>query len=139
METVCRALATGESLGQVASQTLPNLAAIEDAATLPILRPLLGFDKLETIELARRIGTYDVSIRAHEDCCTLFVPRHPQTRGSIPRAKRLEDAHGLLQDLGADAVAGQERDLHRRLTRRSTARTAGAVPRRRGSRPACEA
>jgi thiamine biosynthesis protein ThiI len=100
------ALATGESLGQVASQTLPNIVAIEDAATLPILRPLLGFDKAETIEIARRIGTYDISIRGHEDCCTLFVPRHPQTKGSVARARRLEDLAQLgplLDEAGAAA------------------------------------
>ena len=84
------ALATGESLGQVASQTLANLAAVEAAARRPILRPLIGFDKLETIELARRIGTYEISIRPHEDCCTLFVPRHPETRGSSAHAARHE-------------------------------------------------
>jgi len=102
------ALATGESLGQVASQTLANLAAIEDAATLPILRPLIGFDKAETIEIARRIGTYEVSIRAHEDCCTLFVPRHPQTKGSVARAQRLE-AEAAIEPLLDEAVAAAER------------------------------
>lgn len=103
-----RALATGESLGQVASQTLANLAAIQSAAALPILRPLIGFDKVETIGLARRIGTYDVSVRAHEDCCTLFVPRHPETKGSSARAERLEEpvALGPLLD---EAAAGAER------------------------------
>jgi thiamine biosynthesis protein ThiI len=85
-----KALATGESLGQVASQTLTNLAAVEDAATLPILRPLIGFDKAETIELARRIGTFDISVLPHDDCCTLFVPRHPQTRGSLARVVAME-------------------------------------------------
>jgi thiamine biosynthesis protein ThiI len=102
------ALATGESLGQVASQTLANIAAIEDAATLPILRPLIGFDKAETIEIARRIGTFDVSIRAHEDCCSLFVPRHPATKGTIPRARRLEEA-AELEPLLDEAVAAAER------------------------------
>jgi thiamine biosynthesis protein ThiI len=85
------ALATGESLGQVASQTLLNLTTVEDAASLPILRPLIGFDKAETIDLARRIGTYEISIRPHDDCCTLFVPRHPETGGSAERARMLED------------------------------------------------
>lgn len=85
------ALATGESLGQVASQTLANLATVEDAASLTVLRPLLGFDKAETIELARGIGSYEISIRAHDDCCTLFVPRHPETKGSAERARWAED------------------------------------------------
>jgi len=83
-------LVTGESLGQVASQTMANLATVEDAASLPILRPLIGFDKAETVELARRIGTYDISIRPHRDCCTLFVPPHPETRGNPARAARIE-------------------------------------------------
>src|SRR5262249_34124133 len=78
------ALATGDSLGQVASQTLENLAAVGAAATeLPILRPLIGFDKAETIAVARRIGTYDLSIAPYEDCCSLFVPRHPTTRAQL--------------------------------------------------------
>lgn len=84
------ALATGESLGQVASQTLANMATVEDAAGLTVLRPLVGFDKAETIELARLIGSYETSIRAHDDCCTLFVPRHPETKGSAARARLLE-------------------------------------------------
>ncbi|MBW2275919.1 MAG: tRNA 4-thiouridine(8) synthase ThiI [Deltaproteobacteria bacterium] len=84
------ALATGESLGQVASQTLANMATVEAAAGMTVLRPLVCFDKAETIELARRIGSYETSIRAHDDCCTLFVPRHPETKGSAGRAQRFE-------------------------------------------------
>jgi len=84
------ALATGESLGQVASQTLANMATVEDAAGMTVLRPLVGFDKAETIALARRIDSYETSIRAHDDCCTLFVPRHPETKGSAERARRFE-------------------------------------------------
>jgi len=76
------ALATGESLGQVASQTLSNIARIDEAATMPILRPLIGMDKLEITEEARRLGTFEISIEPDADCCTLFVPRHPATRMS---------------------------------------------------------
>lgn len=83
-------LITGESLGQVASQTLANLAAIEDAATMPILRPLIGLDKAETITLAKRIGTYDISILPHDDCCSLFVPKHPETKASIKHLRSVE-------------------------------------------------
>jgi len=75
-----RALITGESLGQVASQTLDNLAVIEQAARLPILRPLVGMDKQEIIDQARRIGTFDISSIPDQDCCQLFVPRHPATK-----------------------------------------------------------
>jgi thiamine biosynthesis protein ThiI len=76
------ALTTGESLGQVASQTLSNIARIDEAATMPILRPLIGMDKLEITEEARRLGTFEISIEPDADCCTLFVPRHPATRMS---------------------------------------------------------
>ncbi|MBI5490736.1 MAG: tRNA 4-thiouridine(8) synthase ThiI [Deltaproteobacteria bacterium] len=86
------ALVTGESLGQVASQTIENLACIEAAATMPILRPLISFDKSETIALARRLGTYEISIRPHADCCSLFVAKHPVTRGRAATLGRLERA-----------------------------------------------
>src|SRR5580765_3271088 len=76
------ALTTGESLGQGASQTLPNIARIDEAATMPILRPLIGMDKLEITEQARRLGTFEISIEPDADCCTLFVPKHPATRMS---------------------------------------------------------
>jgi tRNA uracil 4-sulfurtransferase len=76
------ALATGESLGQVASQTLSNIARIDEAATMPILRPLIGMDKLEITEQARGLGTFEISIEPDADCCTLFVPKHPATRMS---------------------------------------------------------
>src|SRR5881397_4085281 len=74
------ALVTGDSLGQVASQTLHNLARIDEAAELPILRPLIGMDKLEITGQARALGTFETSIEPDADCCTLFVPRHPGTR-----------------------------------------------------------
>jgi len=74
------ALTTGESLGQVASQTLSNIARIDDVAGMPILRPLIGMDKLEITEEARRLGTFEISIEPDADCCTLFVPKHPATR-----------------------------------------------------------
>jgi thiamine biosynthesis protein ThiI len=75
-----RALVTGESLGQVASQTLDNMAVIQQAARLPILRPLVGMDKQEIIDQARRIGTFDISSIPDQDCCQLFVPKHPATK-----------------------------------------------------------
>ena len=74
------ALVTGESLGQVASQTLPNLIRIDEAVSMPILRPLIGMDKLEITEQARALGTFEISIEPDADCCTLFTPRHPGTR-----------------------------------------------------------
>jgi thiamine biosynthesis protein ThiI len=78
-----KALVTGESLGQVASQTLENLAAIDAVATLPVLRPLVGSDKEEIVQEARALGTYDLSIASDGDCCTLFMPRRPQTHARI--------------------------------------------------------
>lgn len=84
------ALATGESLGQVASQTLSNIARIDEVAALPILRPLIGFDKLEITAEARRLGTFEISIEPDADCCTLFVPKHPATRMSEEEIRAAE-------------------------------------------------
>lgn len=86
----CQALVTGESLSQVASQTLSNLAAVEQAATLPVFRPLIGMDKLEIIDQARRISTFDISTKPHEDCCTFMVPKHPATRSRWKDLERME-------------------------------------------------
>jgi thiamine biosynthesis protein ThiI len=78
-----KALVTGESLGQVASQTLDNIAAVDEVATMPVLRPLSGSDKLEIIAEARRLGTYALSTQTHTDCCTLFMPRSPATHATV--------------------------------------------------------
>jgi len=85
------ALVTGESLGQVASQTLESMYAINQVVNLPIIRPLITMDKLEIIEKAQQIGTYETSIRPFEDCCSLFVPRSPATKPSVKIAKIAED------------------------------------------------
>ena len=84
------ALVTGDSLGQVASQTPQNICAIEDAAELPILRPLIGMDKREIIDEARRLGTYETSIEPDQDCCKLFVPPHPSTKTRLDDLLRIE-------------------------------------------------
>jgi tRNA uracil 4-sulfurtransferase len=84
------ALTTGESLGQVASQTLSNIARIDEAAVMPILRPLIGMDKLEITDTARRLGTFEISIEPDADCCTLFVPKHPATRMSEHEVSAVE-------------------------------------------------
>lgn len=84
------ALVTGESLGQVASQTLENLVTIEEAIEMPILRPLIGLDKREIIERARALGTYDISILPYEDCCSLFLPEHPITKATVDQVRRIE-------------------------------------------------
>jgi thiamine biosynthesis protein ThiI len=89
-QTDAQALVTGESLGQVASQTLPNLCVIEAASPLPVLRPLIGMDKVEIMHEAQAIGTYETSVLPDQDCCTLFVPRHPTTRASLKHIEALE-------------------------------------------------
>lgn len=85
-----KALITGESLAQVASQTLDNMAVIQQAATLPILRPLVGMDKQEIIDQARRIGTFDISSLPDQDCCQLFVPKHPATKARLDEVAHAE-------------------------------------------------
>ncbi|MBI4588453.1 MAG: tRNA 4-thiouridine(8) synthase ThiI [Candidatus Rokubacteria bacterium] len=99
-----QALVTGESLGQVASQTLQNLARIDEAAALPILRPLIGMDKLEITAQARALGTFEISIEPDQDCCTLFVPKHPATRMTPDELRGLEER----LDLPALVRAGTE-------------------------------
>ncbi|MCI5950646.1 MAG: tRNA 4-thiouridine(8) synthase ThiI [Coriobacteriaceae bacterium] len=78
-----KALVTGESLGQVASQTLENITATNDVATIPVFRPLIGTDKIEIIDRAQKIGTYDISAQTAPDCCTLFMPRRPETHANL--------------------------------------------------------
>ncbi len=104
----CGALITGESVGQVASQTIPALACTDAAAGLPVFRPVIGMDKEEIIAIARRIGTFETSIQPYEDCCTVFTPRHPRTR---PRLAMLEEAEAALdvEALMEEAVAGIRR------------------------------
>ena len=96
-----KALITGESLGQVASQTLDNLSIIEVVVSLPILRPLIGMDKDEIIDEAKRIGTFEISTMPDQDCCQLFVPRHPATRArkeDIDICESRLDIEGIVED-----------------------------------------
>jgi thiamine biosynthesis protein ThiI len=86
------ALVTGEAVGQVASQTLRNIRAIDQAATYPILRPLSGADKEETMALARRIGTFDISKEPYDDCCSFLAPRKPETWASLEEVAASETA-----------------------------------------------
>ncbi len=88
-------LVTGDSLGQVSSQTLQNLATVDQAVSMPIIRPLIGFDKTEIIEIAKSIGTYDISIRPHEDCCTLFSSGNPATKTSPGQVEAEEKRMGI--------------------------------------------
>jgi thiamine biosynthesis protein ThiI len=95
-----KALVTGESLGQVASQTLDNLLVIEEASEIPILRPLIGMDKDEITHQARAIGTYETSIIPDQDCCQLFIPKRPAVRTTVDQIKKAEsrlDIQGLVK------------------------------------------
>ena len=98
-----QAVVTGESLGQVASQTLENMAAVEQVITMPVLRPLIGMDKNEIMGVARRIGTYEISVLPHDDACTRFMPHNPVIRA------RLDEVMEIEQVLDVDALV--ERDL----------------------------
>ncbi|KKM09856.1 thiamine biosynthesis protein ThiI [Clostridiales bacterium PH28_bin88] len=95
------ALVTGESLGQVASQTLYSMVAINEVVNLPVLRPLVALDKTEIIEMARQVDTFDISIRPYEDCCTLFLPPNPAIRPRLEKVHRTEqalDVDGLVEE-----------------------------------------
>lgn len=101
------ALITGESVGQVASQTLESMVAINEVTLMPVLRPLVGFDKRQIVDLAEKIGSYDISIQPYEDCCTLFLPKHPSTK---PRLDKVHEAEqGLdIEGLTAEALEKTE-------------------------------
>ena len=104
----CHSLITGESLGQVASQTAQALACTDAVCTLPVFRPVIGMDKEEIITIARRIDTFDISIQPYEDCCTVFTPRHPRTRPTLAMLEEAEQALPL-EELMAEAIAGVRR------------------------------
>jgi len=94
----CGAIVTGESLAQVASQTLDAIRCTDDVSEFPILRPLIGMDKIEIIAAARKIDTFDISIEPHQDCCTVFTPRHPKTKPKITDIETAEEGiNGLAQ------------------------------------------
>ena len=106
--TGAKALVTGESLGQVASQTMDALAVSDEVCELPVLRPVIGMDKQEIVLLSRRIGTFETSIQPFEDCCTVFTPRHPKTHPHLDEVREYEkalDVEGLVER----ALAGLER------------------------------
>lgn len=89
-DTECLGLITGESIGQVASQTIQSLAVTNEVCTLPVFRPLIGFDKMEIVDISEKIGTYETSILPYEDCCTIFVAKHPVTKPNLNVIKRHE-------------------------------------------------
>src|SRR5262249_46183633 len=140
------ALATGESLAQVASQTLENMAVIQQAAALPILRPLVGMDKQEIIDQARRIGTFEISSMPDQDCCQLFVPKNPPTKSRLADVERRRAASISLRSfrrawIRPKSRASNSRDhpeQHRegRLPKRQNSHAAARAQRRRALQPA---
>ena len=102
-----RVLVTGDSVGQVASQTIENMDVISRAVQTPILRPLVGDDKIEIVNVARRIGTFDISIQPDQDCCSLFVPKHPETRANL-REIELSEKRLQVDDVMKQALTSAE-------------------------------
>ncbi len=108
-ENDCLGLITGESIGQVASQTVQSLAVTNEVCTLPVFRPLIGFDKMEIVELSEKIGTYETSILPYEDCCTIFVAKHPVTKPNLNIIKRHEQyLGGKIDELVKQAIDTDE-------------------------------
>ncbi|MBR6770241.1 MAG: tRNA 4-thiouridine(8) synthase ThiI [Lachnospiraceae bacterium] len=108
-ETGCLGLITGESIGQVASQTLPSLAATNEVCTMAVYRPLIGMDKMEIVELSEKIGTYETSILPYEDCCTIFVAKHPVTKPNVERIRKHEkNLEERIDELVAEALRTDE-------------------------------
>lgn len=103
----CEALITGESMGQVASQTLKAIACTDRVCSMPVFRPLIGMDKNEIIEISRKIDTFETSILPYEDCCTVFTPRHPRTKPSLSMVEHAEEVLEI-ESLIEEAVSGIE-------------------------------
>ena len=104
-----KAIVTGESCGQVSSQTLDNIAVVDKVADMPVLRPLIGMNKEEIVGMARNIGTFPISIQPDQDCCSLFVPKHPETRAKLAVIERLEESLPV-DEMVAESLAGVVRE-----------------------------
>ena len=108
-ENGCHGLITGESVGQVASQTFASLVCTNEVCTLPVLRPLIAFDKQDIVEISEKIGTYETSILPYEDCCTIFVAKHPVTNPSRPVIQKHEHKlDDVIEELLAKAYETDE-------------------------------
>lgn len=104
-KTGCLALITGESIGQVASQTMQSMAVTNEVCTMPVYRPLVGFDKQDIVEISQQIGTFETSILPYEDCCTIFVAKHPVTKPNLKIIKRSEqNLNGVIEELYETAI-----------------------------------
>ena len=109
-ETGSLALITGESIGQVASQTVQSLAATNEVCTMPVFRPVIGFDKQEIIDISEKINTYETSILPYEDCCTIFVAKHPVTKPNINIIHRSETKLAeKIDSMVAEAIETREK------------------------------
>ena len=109
----CGAVVTGESLGQVASQTLMAIRCTDDVADRPVFRPLIGNDKIEITETARRIDTFDISIEPFEDCCTIYTPKHPKTRPELKFVLEAEAGMPGLSELEQEAFRNAQFKMFR--------------------------
>ncbi len=108
-ETGCIGLITGESIGQVASQTMQSLLCTNEVCTLPVYRPLIGFDKQEIVDISEKIDTYETSVLPYEDCCTIFVAKHPVTKPSLDRIKRSErNLQEKIDEMVEEAIQTKE-------------------------------
>lgn len=102
------ALITGESIGQVASQTMASLAVTDNAVSMPVFRPCIGMDKEEIVQISKKIDTYETSILPYEDCCTIFVPKHPKTHPDLKEILEAEKALDNLEEMIQEAIDGEE-------------------------------
>ena len=108
-QTGSLALVTGESIGQVASQTMQSMAVTNEVCNLPVYRPLVGFDKQDIVEISQQIGTFETSILPYEDCCTIFVAKHPVTKPNLGIIKRSEsNLEGIIEGLYETAMSTVE-------------------------------
>ena len=107
-DTGCTMLITGENLGQVASQTAEALVVTDSAVSMPVMRPLIAMDKVDIMDKAQEIGTYETSIQPYEDCCTVFLPKHPVTK---PRLERILESESKLDCEGLIKAAIESQEI----------------------------
>ena len=103
-----KALITGESIGQVASQTMESLVCTDGAVTMPVFRPLIGMDKEEIVEISKKIGAFETSVLPYEDCCTIFVPKHPKTKPTLSEIEEAEKALASIEEMIDKAIENTE-------------------------------
>ena len=107
-ESGCLGLITGESIGQVASQTMESLVCTDSAVNIPVFRPCIGMDKEEIVQISKKIDAYETSILPYEDCCTIFVPKHPKTRPTIEEIVEAEQSLKNLEEMIEAAISQDE-------------------------------